>query len=58
MVREIANIALALGLIALTARREDFIAMKCFAGGPQDVVDAQLALKARSRPSIRVFLGG
>jgi hypothetical protein len=25
--------------------REDFIAMKCFAGGPQDIVDAQAALK-------------
>ena len=26
--------------------REDFIAMKCFAGGPQDVADARQALKA------------
>jgi len=25
--------------------REDFIAMKCFAGDPQDIVDAQAALK-------------
>ena len=25
--------------------REDFIAMKCFAGGPQDIVDAQAALR-------------
>jgi predicted nucleotidyltransferase len=25
--------------------REDFIAMKCFAGGPQDLADAQLALR-------------
>ena len=25
--------------------REDFIAMKCFAGRPQDIVDAQTALK-------------
>jgi len=23
--------------------REDFIAMKCFAGGPQDILDAQSA---------------
>jgi predicted nucleotidyltransferase len=26
--------------------REDFIAMKCFAGGPQDIVDAKLALRS------------
>lgn len=26
--------------------REDFIAMKCFAGGPQDLADAREALKA------------
>ncbi|HKQ12327.1 MAG TPA: DUF6036 family nucleotidyltransferase [Steroidobacteraceae bacterium] len=26
--------------------REDFIAMKCFAGGPQDIVDARHAFKA------------
>jgi hypothetical protein len=25
--------------------REDFIAMKCFAGGPQDLEDARIALK-------------
>ena len=25
--------------------REDFIAMKCFAGGPQDISDARIALK-------------
>lgn len=25
--------------------REDYIAMKCFAGGPQDIVDAQSALR-------------
>lgn len=30
--------------------REDFIAMKCFAGGPQDIVDARFALKAASEP--------
>jgi predicted nucleotidyltransferase len=28
--------------------REDFIAMKCFAGGPLDLVDARVALKARN----------
>ena len=27
--------------------REDFIAMKCFAGGPQDIADARQALKDR-----------
>ena len=27
--------------------REDFIAMKCYAGGPQDVADARAALKRR-----------
>jgi predicted nucleotidyltransferase len=27
------------------ACREDFIAMKCFAGGPQDIADARIALK-------------
>jgi predicted nucleotidyltransferase len=26
--------------------REDFIAMKCFAGGPQDIADARLALSS------------
>jgi hypothetical protein len=26
--------------------REDFIAMKCFAGGPQDIADAQVALRS------------
>lgn len=30
--------------------REDFIAMKCFAGGPQDVADAKLALKSAQAP--------
>jgi predicted nucleotidyltransferase len=30
--------------------REDFIAMKCFAGRPQDVADAQLALKSAQVP--------
>jgi predicted nucleotidyltransferase len=32
------------------AGREDFIAMKCFAGGPQDIADAQLALKGAQVP--------
>jgi predicted nucleotidyltransferase len=26
--------------------REDFIAMKCFAGGPQDIADARVALRS------------
>ena len=30
--------------------REDFIAMKCFAGGPQDVADAQVALRSAQDP--------
>lgn len=30
--------------------REDFIAMKCFAGGPQDIADAQIALKSAQTP--------
>jgi len=30
--------------------REDFIAMKCFAGGPQDLIDAQLALQSAQAP--------
>jgi len=30
--------------------REDFIAMKCFAGGPLDIADAQAALKAAETP--------
>ena len=30
--------------------REDFIAMKCFAGGPQDVADAQAAMRMADRP--------
>jgi hypothetical protein len=29
--------------------REDFIAMKCFAGGPQDMADAQAAIEAAGR---------
>jgi len=30
--------------------REDFIAMKCFAGGPMDIADAQEAMQAAERP--------
>jgi hypothetical protein len=30
--------------------REDFIAMKCFAGGPQDTQDARAALKTATEP--------
>lgn len=30
--------------------REDFIAMKCFAGGPQDLADAKDALQRRGSP--------
>jgi hypothetical protein len=30
--------------------REDFIAMQCFAGGPQDLVDARLALQGAQAP--------
>ena len=30
--------------------REDFIAMKCFAGGPQDLADATLALRSAMEP--------
>lgn len=29
-----------------TIGREDFIAMKCYAGGPQDLTDARSALKS------------
>jgi predicted nucleotidyltransferase len=29
---------------------EDFIAMKCFAGGPQDIADARHAIKVASEP--------
>jgi len=30
--------------------REDFIAMKCFAGGPQDILDAQSAYRSAQAP--------
>jgi hypothetical protein len=32
------------------AGREDFIAMKCFAGGPQDLLDARSAYQATAGP--------
>lgn len=32
------------------AGREDFIAMKCFAGGPQDLLDARQALRSGGEP--------
>jgi predicted nucleotidyltransferase len=35
--------------------REDFIAMKCFAGGPQDIADAEEALR-RSGPPLDLDL--
>ena len=35
--------------------REDFIAMKCFAGGPQDIADARHAIKVAAEP-IRIDL--
>lgn len=30
--------------------REDFIAMKCFAGGPQDIIDAREVIKVADKP--------
>jgi hypothetical protein len=30
--------------------REDFVAMKCFAGGPQDIADAQETIRATNPP--------
>ena len=35
--------------------REDFIAMKCFAGGPLDIADAQEAIRAANRPARAVI---
>jgi hypothetical protein len=37
------------GTILRIIGREDFIAMKCFAGGPQDIADAEAALRAADR---------
>ncbi|MGH8252191.1 MAG: hypothetical protein ACREVI_16115 [Steroidobacteraceae bacterium] len=38
------------GTILRIIGREDFIAMKCFAGGPQDIADAQEAIGAADSP--------
>ena len=38
------------GEILRVVRREDFIAMKCFAGGPQDIHDAESAYQAAPGP--------
>ncbi|MGH8863741.1 MAG: hypothetical protein ACREVZ_03710 [Burkholderiales bacterium] len=45
--------AFAVAFSATTLRiigREDFIAMKCFAGGPQDIADALAAIKVVNAP--------
>jgi predicted nucleotidyltransferase len=38
------------GHILRVIGREDFIAMKCFAGGPQDIADAHVALVSAQEP--------
>jgi hypothetical protein len=38
------------GIDLRIAGREDFIAMKCFAGGPQDMLDAQAAYRSARSP--------
>ena len=38
------------GTILRIIGREDFIAMKCFAGGPQDIADAQEATRGADPP--------
>jgi len=38
------------GIDLRIAGREDFIAMKCFAGGPQDILDAQSAYRSAQSP--------
>jgi hypothetical protein len=38
------------GLSLRIVGREDFIAMKCFAGGPQDIVDARSAYRSAQGP--------
>ena len=38
------------GTILRIIGREDFIAMKCFAGGPQDIADAQETIRAADTP--------
>jgi hypothetical protein len=39
-----------MGMNLRIAGREDFIAMKCFAGGPQDILDAQSAYRSTHGP--------
>jgi predicted nucleotidyltransferase len=39
-----------MGVNLRIAGREDFIAMKCFAGGPQDILDAQSAYRSAQSP--------
>ncbi|HTQ36389.1 MAG TPA: DUF6036 family nucleotidyltransferase [Steroidobacteraceae bacterium] len=39
-----------LGMNLRIAGREDFIAMKCFAGGPQDILDAVSACRSAQGP--------
>lgn len=39
-----------LGVPLRIVGREDFIAMKCFAGGPQDILDAQYAYRSAQGP--------
>src|SRR4029077_10909480 len=39
-----------MGMNLRIAGREDFIAMKCFAGGPQDILDAQSAYRSARVP--------
>jgi hypothetical protein len=38
------------GVSLRIAGREDFIAMKCFAGGPQDLIDARSAYLSAQGP--------
>ena len=39
-----------MGVNLRIAGREDFIAMKCFAGGAQDILDAQSAYRSAQGP--------
>jgi hypothetical protein len=39
-----------MGMNLRIAGREDFIAMKCFAGGPQDILDAHSAYRSAQGP--------
>lgn len=38
------------GMNLRIASREDFVAMKCFAGGPQDILDARSAYRSAQSP--------